>query len=393
MAKVLGVKYLDKLEKVVDYRSTFRVIELIWSAVGIAICRYKKENNMNDDEIFGSGNNILKAWYMFYKWGGLLKLHKMGIRMGNLELQLKSLQTFAPLFPITGKDRYGASVTRFLKCVSQDPELQKRLRAAPSINLTQINHFMAYDEAIEVFGVKFVKQNIPGHVRDSEYLEELIKSVQTERERMLMLYDEFVNDNTASRNPRTVNDHKQALWKLVDEILLAFNDPSLQSTVLFKEATQLTSEGYQLLFTCYEKGVDRLETIVRQDINLTESRVTKGRRRKNLNPLKVKDIKDIGNRQDEETMEVEETVIEMNLESDEEPTIIQTDETQKSKRHIPTPEEEEHLRVLEDPNNQAFFPAEIARDLVEKLKMYTDYWTKDRIYGRWYNRNIRKKNT
>ena len=54
-------------------------------------------------------------------------------------------------------------------------------------------------------------------------------------------------------------------------------------------------------------------------------------------------------------MEVEETVIERNLESDEEPTIMQVDGTQKSKRHIPTPEEEEHLNVLEDPSNQAFF--------------------------------------
>ena len=34
LAGSLGVKFLDKLEQVVDYRSTCRVLDLIWGAVG-----------------------------------------------------------------------------------------------------------------------------------------------------------------------------------------------------------------------------------------------------------------------------------------------------------------------------------------------------------------------
>src|SRR6185295_4363163 len=97
MARCLGARYLDKLEKVVDYRSTFRVLELIWAAVGIAICFYKNENNVSNDDILAGNNNILKVWLHYYKWAGLLKLHKMGIRMANLDLQLESLKAFAPL--------------------------------------------------------------------------------------------------------------------------------------------------------------------------------------------------------------------------------------------------------------------------------------------------------
>ncbi|CAJ0649522.1 5419_t:CDS:2 [Entrophospora sp. SA101] len=147
-------------------------------------------------------------------------------------------------------------------------------------------------------------------LKDSESLKELIGTVQSERERMLMLYDEFVDDNTVSKHPRAVRDHKQALWKLVDEILQAFNDDIPEKSILFKEATQLTSGGYQLMFTCYDKGVGRLKKIVDQDIDMTQIRNTVGRRRKELVPLEVKDLGKLKSNYGEE-MEIE-----TNLEQD-----------------------------------------------------------------------------
>jgi hypothetical protein len=56
LASRLGVRFLDKFESAVDYRSTARVLDLIWAAVGIAINIYitKKEilisEIMNDDK-------------------------------------------------------------------------------------------------------------------------------------------------------------------------------------------------------------------------------------------------------------------------------------------------------------------------------------------------------
>ncbi|RHZ77201.1 hypothetical protein Glove_184g122 [Diversispora epigaea] len=47
LASALGVRFLDKFESVVDYRSTRRILELIWIAVGISLhihC-YKKKSN------------------------------------------------------------------------------------------------------------------------------------------------------------------------------------------------------------------------------------------------------------------------------------------------------------------------------------------------------------
>ncbi|CAG8457463.1 15650_t:CDS:2, partial [Dentiscutata heterogama] len=65
LATQLGVKFLDKFAKVVDYQSTFQA--------------------------------------------GYLKLHKLSIRMANFDLQMHSLMAFAPLFPATRKYRYTES--------------------------------------------------------------------------------------------------------------------------------------------------------------------------------------------------------------------------------------------------------------------------------------------
>ena len=46
----LGVKFLDKFA-VADYRSTRRVLESIWIAIGIAIHIYAKKRNIKIDEI------------------------------------------------------------------------------------------------------------------------------------------------------------------------------------------------------------------------------------------------------------------------------------------------------------------------------------------------------
>ncbi|CAJ0630448.1 3315_t:CDS:2 [Entrophospora sp. SA101] len=98
--------------------------------------------------------------------------------------------------------------------------------------------------------------------------------VQVERERMLTLYDEIVDESNVLRRDRKVNEHKEAMWGLVDELLKTFESILPERSILLKETTQLTREGYQRLFTSYEKGVVRLKKIIEQDIDLTEPRTT-----------------------------------------------------------------------------------------------------------------------
>jgi hypothetical protein len=71
MAAILGVAFLDKLEKVIDYWSTCCVLDLIWVAVGSAIHIYLLKNNLKLKAIIDSSeNNLLKTWFYFYYWAG-----------------------------------------------------------------------------------------------------------------------------------------------------------------------------------------------------------------------------------------------------------------------------------------------------------------------------------
>jgi len=57
-ASHLGVRFLDKFESAVDYRSTARVLDLIWVAVGIAINIYITKKGILFSEIMNTeGNN------------------------------------------------------------------------------------------------------------------------------------------------------------------------------------------------------------------------------------------------------------------------------------------------------------------------------------------------
>ena len=236
-------------------------------------------------DIENGNNNILKVWTLYYKWASYLKLHKIGIRMGNFEVQHEHLKAFAPLFPITGKSRYAVSVPRFLMTVETNPTLKAKLQIVGSVNLTADEYFFAYDEALECFGVKFVKQNMTGRPTDLDNLKLVIKAAQNERDRLLALHAEFVTDNCISKTTNAEFDRKKALWKLVNTLTEAIECNEPEKHPLFEIANQLTPEGYERMFTCYNKGILRISDIIKQDILKVEKRIAKGRTKKDLVPL------------------------------------------------------------------------------------------------------------
>src|SRR5437660_1736233 len=56
LASRLGVRFLDKFELAVDYRSTAQVLDLLWAAVGIAINIYIAEKEILLSEIMDEEN-------------------------------------------------------------------------------------------------------------------------------------------------------------------------------------------------------------------------------------------------------------------------------------------------------------------------------------------------
>src|SRR5436190_21490791 len=57
LASHLGVRFLDKFESVIDYRSTARVLDLLWIAIGISINIYITKKEILFSEIMNSEEN------------------------------------------------------------------------------------------------------------------------------------------------------------------------------------------------------------------------------------------------------------------------------------------------------------------------------------------------
>ncbi len=108
---------------------------------------------------------------------------------------------------------------------------------------------------------------------------------------MNLLLDEFLGDIVLSTGTRAVNRRQETLWELTKQLIEAFEMVDGTQHSLFQTCDQLTSEGFDKLFRCYEIGVTRLDKIFRQEILHLEAINTKGRRAKDVITTKVIDLK------------------------------------------------------------------------------------------------------
>ncbi|CAJ0856505.1 9044_t:CDS:2, partial [Entrophospora sp. SA101] len=147
LAAKLGSKFLDKLDDVVDYRATY---------------------------ISQEDNNVLKVWYLFYKWAGYWEGHK-----------IENLIAFAP---VTGKYNYYRATVNFLAYLCKNPDQVNLLSKVCSVNFVKRREF---DEAMEIYGIKYIKQNISRNLISKENLMKEIKSMQSRKERINVSFSEF----------------------------------------------------------------------------------------------------------------------------------------------------------------------------------------------------------
>ncbi|RIA92737.1 hypothetical protein C1645_820243 [Glomus cerebriforme] len=189
LATAIGVHFLDKLQAVVDYRSTRRVLELIWVM------------------------------------------------------------------------------------------LEEKLQYCAFINLARKGHYPAFDEALEMRGVGYIKQNIIGNVVDQKNLTLQIQATQEERERIDTLLNEFLDPYNYDRNDRKVNNRIDPLWKLIENLVEIFQMDNYTDHELFKKnpPSQLTPEGLKKLSSAYNEGLKRIKEVYCQEVIKTEWINTKGR--------------------------------------------------------------------------------------------------------------------
>ena len=152
-----------------------------------------------------------------------------------------------------------------------------------SINLTNEDHYLAFDEALETYGINFIKQNISRNLTDQLTLIMKIKAAQNEKNRLSMLLAEYTDDVATSQNVRAIKSRKDSLWSLAEKLLDAFNYLDPTTLLLFKGVPELNDEGVANILSFYKIGKSRFQKILAQDIYKTESRITVGRCERNIN--------------------------------------------------------------------------------------------------------------
>ncbi|GBC20034.2 hypothetical protein GLOIN_2v1785590 [Rhizophagus irregularis DAOM 181602=DAOM 197198] len=385
LAKVSGVKFLDKLDKIVDYRSTVRVLELIWCAVTISIRIYMKKTNLNKYNIMDSNsgaNNILRIWYLYYKWASIFKAHRVGIRVGNYKLQKNALSCFAGLFTSAGKSNYSSSVTQYLGMLAQYPKLEEKLECVSSVKIDN-------DEN---------ERNITGNVVDDNKLKLQVKAAQSERDRIGILLSEYLNDPCGSIGQRAVDTRKTAMWKLVNELLSAFehsDDYNRYQNPLWSTTTpdHITADSIRRLENCFSDGILRIEEIFLQDVISIQKSNKVGRRKLGITRWKPNDQNSKKNKNKmASSSNTENSISDQQVPTNLIPQVVIIDKDgplikkPRQARRETKPEEKSLLEPLvtcsEYPNDEQI---EQVRELLG------NEWDKDRIY-QYISRHRRNKN-
>ncbi len=71
-----------------------------------------------------------------------------------------------------------------------------------------------------------------------------------------MLLSEYIRDLVLTRGEHAIRSRKESLWKLVEDLINAFNLPNPLTHKLFKNTKEMNEEGFQCLFSCYNNGIE-----------------------------------------------------------------------------------------------------------------------------------------
>ncbi|PKY46612.1 hypothetical protein RhiirA4_461515 [Rhizophagus irregularis] len=331
LASRLGVRFLDKFESAIDYRSTARVLDLIWVAITTRF--------------------IICSW------------------------------TPGPLYASAAKSNYTTAIAHFLATIAAHPQLEEKLNYCSAFKIPHdidsgLHHVcFGFDEALETFGVRFIKGNISGNVIDEKNLKNQIKASQSERERIDLLMSEYLNDNSISHSERAIKSHQESLWELVDDLVIIFEMDDPLSHQLFRKypPTEMNQEGLDRLIACYPNGLERIKGIYRQEVLKIESRNTKGRRAVGVVRTKVKDYNSNKKQSTTGSLQSSQKNTDENLDQP------APDTTKPQKKHRTTEEEMKILSVLKVYKEK--LPDDAIASVCEHL---SEIWTKKKV-REWWN--------
>ncbi|GES88087.1 hypothetical protein GLOIN_2v1482460 [Rhizophagus clarus] len=242
LAKKLGVQFLDKFEAAVDYQIISRVIDLLWLVVEVA-----------------------RIW----------KLHQIGMRIENHNLQQDALFAASPLFSSTSKSNYVVAIAQHLFTLTKYPSLNEILQYVRTFRISkntdnknkdQKSVYFSFDEALEMFSVYFIKQNIIENVIDEVKLKVSIKAIQSKSDRINLLLNEYLDDISIfqSEHLEPLKLHKKGLNLELhkEDMLWKFREQGTKTIPRKKKLGGRQDEDYndKILTYMYDEILQQLET-------------------------------------------------------------------------------------------------------------------------------------
>ncbi|RHZ69685.1 hypothetical protein Glove_280g12 [Diversispora epigaea] len=206
LAACLGVRFLDKFKVAINYRSTTRVDSNQY---------LHKKNELSLSEIMDDENDA----HVCLKWA------------------------VAPLYASVAKSNYTTAMAHYLSIIVAHSNLEKKLNYCSAFKIPyDINEdpqhiCFDFDETLETFDVRFIKQNICENMIDEKNLRDQIKSSRDERERIDLLISKYFNDYAVSHSEPAINSRKESLWELVNNLITVFEMSDPLSHQLFQEYT------------------------------------------------------------------------------------------------------------------------------------------------------------
>ncbi|CAG8669503.1 16776_t:CDS:1, partial [Cetraspora pellucida] len=79
-------------------------------------------------------------------------------------------------------------------------------------------------------------------------------AAKSERDYLSTLLAEYINDVVMSQNIHLIKSCKDSLWLLVAKLLFVFNHSNPASHYLFEDASEVSEEGINNIFSFYETG-------------------------------------------------------------------------------------------------------------------------------------------
>ncbi|RHZ87427.1 hypothetical protein Glove_35g41 [Diversispora epigaea] len=304
--------------------------------------------------------------------------HRIGIRNGNHNLQSNCLASAAPLFASAGKHNYTTAIAHHLSTLAKYPKLNQKLQEVGVFKLIPNNEnshiCFAFDEALETFGVRFIKQNITGNIINEETLKRNIKAAQSERERVDLLLSKYLEDTSVSHSQRAINSRKEVLWKLVNNLIIIFDMKNPLEHPIFREhiPPELNKESCEKLIACYPNGLERIQKVYLQEVLKTEKCDPTGRRAIGVKRTKHQEYKEMSKTKKQKVIQ--------------QPSDLAESHDHPLKKRRATPHKEQILSSL------LVYTDKIPDYKYENiLQQLGSDWNKKKIYAWWNYRN--KKNT